>query len=206
MNDLSTLSDVELVDAFALTTSATIYRNDLRTELLRRLTDRQAPTGYLAIARSHDTNACRSLGHCPDETPTSGGVELTDAVVQALADEAERGYDPDTLIPRPVTQEGCYALTSAGRGLECGVHGKGCDFVRPDPSGQLRPTAFDPGYECPAHGAHPHERPGPFPAQKCLDCPECAIREVERKVAENPGPIVRDPEPSGQWPPPPRDW
>lgn len=26
---------------------------------------------------------------------------------------------------------------------------------------------------CPAHGPHPHERPGLFPPMKCLDCPEC---------------------------------
>ncbi len=28
------------------------------------------------------------------------------------------------------TDGGCYALTSAGRGLECGVHGKACSFAR----------------------------------------------------------------------------
>ena len=31
---------------------------------------------------------------------TSGGVELTDAELDELADEAERGYEPDQLRPR----------------------------------------------------------------------------------------------------------
>ena len=31
---------------------------------------------------------------------TSGGVEITDAVVVRLAEEAERGYDPRKLHPR----------------------------------------------------------------------------------------------------------
>lgn len=31
---------------------------------------------------------------------TKDGTVLTDEVVNALADEAEAGYDPDTLIPR----------------------------------------------------------------------------------------------------------
>lgn len=32
---------------------------------------------------------------------TSGGVELTDELIERLADEAERGYDVDRLRPRP---------------------------------------------------------------------------------------------------------
>lgn len=36
--------------------------------------------------------------HKPD---TSGGVELTDEVLDELADEAERGYDPEELRTRP---------------------------------------------------------------------------------------------------------
>lgn len=31
---------------------------------------------------------------------TSGGVELTDEVVEQLADEAEQGYEPDQFKPR----------------------------------------------------------------------------------------------------------
>jgi hypothetical protein len=31
---------------------------------------------------------------------TSGGVQITDAVIERLADKAERGYDPNKLRPR----------------------------------------------------------------------------------------------------------
>lgn len=34
--------------------------------------------------------------------PTSGGVPLTEEYMEELAAEAEAGYDPDRLIPRPV--------------------------------------------------------------------------------------------------------
>ena len=36
----------------------------------------------------------------PKSHGTSGGVEITDAVIERLADEAERGYDPAKLRPR----------------------------------------------------------------------------------------------------------
>jgi len=43
----------------------------------------------------------------PDEPlRTSGGVELTNELVEQLADEAEAGYDPDKLVPRPTAQRG----------------------------------------------------------------------------------------------------
>lgn len=32
---------------------------------------------------------------------TSGGVVLTDEVIEKLAEEAEKGYDPAKLVPRP---------------------------------------------------------------------------------------------------------
>ncbi len=41
--DPRTLTDRELVDAFALTTPATIYRETLRDELLRRLSNAAGP-------------------------------------------------------------------------------------------------------------------------------------------------------------------
>ncbi len=31
---------------------------------------------------------------------TSGGVEITDALIERLAEEAERGFDPERLRPR----------------------------------------------------------------------------------------------------------
>lgn len=36
----------------------------------------------------------------PKSYGTSGGVEITDAVIERLADEAERGYEPAKLRPR----------------------------------------------------------------------------------------------------------
>lgn len=39
-------------------------------------------------------------------TPTSGGVALTDEVVQRLADEAECGYDLDRFTRRSAPSEG----------------------------------------------------------------------------------------------------
>ncbi|MGH2365764.1 MAG: CopG family transcriptional regulator [Chloroflexota bacterium] len=36
----------------------------------------------------------------PKHYGTSGGVEITDAVIQRLADEAEQGFDPAKLRPR----------------------------------------------------------------------------------------------------------
>jgi Ribbon-helix-helix protein, copG family len=35
-----------------------------------------------------------------DSYGTSGGIEITDAVIGRLADEAERGFDPKRLRPR----------------------------------------------------------------------------------------------------------
>ncbi len=35
----------------------------------------------------------------PESYGTSGGVEITDAVIERLADEAERGFDPAKLRP-----------------------------------------------------------------------------------------------------------
>ncbi|MGH2364680.1 MAG: CopG family transcriptional regulator [Chloroflexota bacterium] len=36
----------------------------------------------------------------PKSYGTSGGVEITDALIERLADEAERGFDPAKLHPR----------------------------------------------------------------------------------------------------------
>lgn len=36
----------------------------------------------------------------PKSYGTSGGVKITDAVIERLADEAERGFDPARLHPR----------------------------------------------------------------------------------------------------------
>ena len=36
----------------------------------------------------------------PKSYGTSGGVEITDAVIERLAEKAERGYDPGKLHPR----------------------------------------------------------------------------------------------------------
>lgn len=33
---------------------------------------------------------------------TSGGVELTDELIERLAREAEEGYDVERLLPRPI--------------------------------------------------------------------------------------------------------
>ncbi len=35
----------------------------------------------------------------PEGYGTSGGIEITDAVIERLADEAERGFDPAKLRP-----------------------------------------------------------------------------------------------------------
>jgi hypothetical protein len=52
---------------------------------------------YLALGPDDDSET--------DDSPwrnygTSGGVPLTDEKIQELADEAERGYDPDQLAKR----------------------------------------------------------------------------------------------------------
>lgn len=36
----------------------------------------------------------------PGQSATSGGVEVTEALIESLTDEAERGYDPATLRGR----------------------------------------------------------------------------------------------------------
>lgn len=45
------------------------------------------------------------IGQPGDNHGTSGGVELTDEVVEELSDEAEQGYDLDRLVSREEVEE-----------------------------------------------------------------------------------------------------
>jgi len=88
-------------------------------------TGRSLPTeDYLDALKPNDTQILSSLietGAHPKlkdlvaeykattKSGTSGGVELTDDVVNQLADEAEDGYDPKTL--RPYTETDIKAIT-----------------------------------------------------------------------------------------------
>lgn len=56
----------------------------------------------------------------PVPVATSGGVVLTDEVLEALAAEAEAGYDPARLQARPTSElEAARAAVAAGRCYLC---------------------------------------------------------------------------------------
>ncbi len=67
------------------------------------------------------------------DASTSSGVALTDEVLDALAAEAERGYDPDRLVPRPV-RDPVAGMTAA----EMAAEGERAYAERDDP------TAWEP--------------------------------------------------------------
>jgi hypothetical protein len=48
---------------------------------------------------------CKMKNTCCEGNMTSGGVLLTDEYIEELAAEAERGYDPEKLVPRRITEK-----------------------------------------------------------------------------------------------------
>lgn len=86
---------------------------------------------------------------------TSGGVELSDAVVEGLADEAEAGYDVERLRPRRVPRTAPLPCLVCGQELESVDAGPQSKPLWPGSSqphgattfhsyGQYGSTAFDP--------------------------------------------------------------
>jgi hypothetical protein len=108
------------------------------------------PVGFaIATLLTHaadqfDKHTYMELPECPGcaEPPSCRGHDWVRTCGQCGRDVAVPGdTDPcccwtdELAVAREVLREpeggpGCYALTNAGRGLECGIHGKACSFAR----------------------------------------------------------------------------